>query len=166
MLELLEKTLKEKITFENFFNFQAFLSFFSVDPKKIMEILNIKEGKEDIQIILNNILALTTKMNVISDKGCEDSIKKIKDISLRKSLFQIYHKITNNKIFLITLINDLLIYLPFGYFIGNHFIDTRGRLYMNGFALNIQNYPLARSVLKAFCDTNEDSLKNNWDVIK
>src|SRR5208282_657002 len=113
------------------------------------------------QDLLERILKFGVNLN---DRINKDLVTQIQSVNKKSKIIlnTIYNKILNNKLFLIGLLQEAVLYSMYGYFIVTSFIDSRGRYYLNGYYLNVQNFPLAKVFVKPFIvkESNTEELND------
>lgn len=79
----------------------------------------------------------------------DDALTKLK--KREQVIFKdIINKVTSHKIIIKNILKDLIMYLPYKYFLLETFLDSRGRMYLNSDFLNIQIYPLVKGFVNYY----------------
>lgn len=106
------------------------------------------------KILLEMLEATETQVHEGAKLIMEESLEKSFNIILKtyyqyKPLLEsIINKISQRRYLYINLLNQAIQYSLYKYFIHPTFMDTRGRVYASGVALNIFTSPLAKSFIK------------------
>lgn len=137
---------KEK-DFKNFAIYSDWFAMFNVDIEDIEHLYkqSIKENNKEMQSLIEEIILYGLDLE-------RSDYTKI-EVRIPRNAVQLrgyWNKIVSSKRFLKGLLEEAVLYSIYRYFLGSSFIDTRGRLYLQGFFLNILNYPLARAFVKLY----------------
>lgn len=150
--------------------FIAFLSIYDINITTMKRIYY--NGNQKIQAILFKLLKITLNFNEynynnLQTKELEKEIKNLEiSYEIKIELKEIYNKILNNKIFIIGLLKDSILFSPFGFFYVGSYLCSRFRLYIEGYSLNFQNYPLARAFVKMSNQMDEDGIETNFEKFR
>jgi len=159
----LDNLYKIEHKFSNIDYFKDFLSIYDIDFDSFTKVYYEASKKE--RAILKNILKFSLDLNNKTNSNILAQIKKLPQ-HLVGIIKKIYNKIFNNKIFFIGLLQEAILYSIYGYFIVNTFIDARGRLYLQGYNLNIQNFPFAKTFIKPYNPCDLALIENNYSFMQ
>lgn len=133
---------------------------YKIDFEQIL-LLNTEDNP-----IIQRLIDFCLELNTITDSNLKKDIKEITNKEKAKYYEKIYSKIINYKVFFIGLLSEAIIYSIFGYFLVYEFIDSRGRHYIHGYQLNIQQYPIAKAFVKQFNPMTKGLLQKSWGILK
>lgn len=97
------------------------------------------------------------------DKSIDDMLSTPKNKYYRR-YHTIFSKIRNQRLILMGLLTDCLLYVHFKFFLMDSYLDSRGRFYCNLDFLNPRNYHIAKAFVKPYIEGQITA--ENFDVIK
>lgn len=156
-----KKYSSDDILSESLFDF---LTLFGFSFKDLYE--TAKVHREDTVIL--KLINFCLDFNVDIDKEMKNYIIKnvLQSPNRRNFYLNCYNKILNYKAYIKGLIRESILYSLFGFFLIDGFTDARGRYYLEGYYLNIQNFPICKAFVKFY---NPDPMfyrKDNFKIFK
>ena len=139
---------------------QTFFNLFHVEFDKEFCFDSISD-----KILSTKLIEITLDFNCIYSAEYIQLLNEQKIPSTKKKYKRLYSHLMSYKFFLIGLLRNSIVFSSFGYFIANYFLDSRGRVYQEGFFLNIQAFPMTRAFIKFF-DPAKNTLSTKFDDIK
>src|ERR1700761_982584 len=151
------KTKNER---ENLFHFLSFYNYdFHKEYQRIDEDLNYKRKERkynEFNLIIQFALDFKGSKNLV----LPDLYKNIKNYTT------ILNKIVNYKFFITGLLKEALIYSLFESFIIKGYLDSRSRIYLLGYFLNLQNFPITKSFIKLFDSTETKDKEKHFEQFR
>lgn len=143
-------------------NMFIFLSIYNIEFEDFYN-----KGASSDKIIIEKLIYFALNFSIDSDDILLNAIKLLELSWERKNLYKnIYYKIISYKFFLRGFLKESILYSIFGFFSVDSFIDSRGRSYLRGYYLNIQNFPLTKCLVKNYLPLSETNLIKNFNNIK
>lgn len=137
----------------------SFLNLYGIDFEHMLQI-----GSGDM--IIEDLITFALNFEEYRDPLLKKAIFAITNKIKKEQLRRLYLKIQAYKLFLRTFFSECIIYALFGFFISGCFLDFRGRLYYQGYFLNLQNYKITKAFIKLYGSNTKATIEENFQLIK
>ena len=142
----------------------TYLFLFDISLNEVFNLDDISEKPLAIRVI-NYALDFNTLYDNDLVKFLNKEKEKKESKKLVEHYIKIYYKIVSYKTFLLGMIKEAIIYSLFGFIMFPEFMDARLRKYMHGYFLNLQNFPIIKTIVK-FYDPTKANIKENFKSFK